>query len=226
MSKYDLLIICGLPRSGTTFLNNLFANGIFGEKYYGHHSHLHRPMGTNPISLQEPQIISHLCRLGVRIDAPLQWLTRYYQSQGRFDAVIVLKLPQLIFQCPLEEATTFQVKYIFCTRDFPDWMESFVKANGNYGITQDAMVDSHYRLYWRGDLEKPDSIEERMKHLWLMFIEKINILRNKLHPDKYCIFHYGHLKTSLIKVSEMFNQNHNAKNIGEIIDRYWRAPVT
>ena len=161
MSKCDMLIICGLPRSGTTFLNNLFAIGAFGDKYYGHHSDSFGGLGKHPLHLCESQFIGIMFRNGVRLDAPLMLLNKFWVNEIKsHEKTIVYKHPQVILQTPFYQSRGFQIKYIFCRRDYVSWRESFIRVNGHFGIHKDS-TDSHYEKYWGGAWQDPDHLDRR-----------------------------------------------------------------
>lgn len=232
MIKYDMLIICGLPRAGTTFVNNLFAVGAFGEQYYAHHSQEFGGLGRHPLHLCESQIIAMMFRAGMRIDNTLHILQRFWLSKAKgFEKIIVYKHPQIILQYPFVETNGIRIRYIFCTRDYEPWRESFIGINGHMGIHKDA-IDSHYEKYWPKSVwAEPEDMEER---LHILHAQITTICEDNRKKGK--IFYYGNDKRDVIDgvaglvrefdVRFMRDATSDVWDRAEwLVDRYWRAPL-
>ena len=224
-----MLIITGLPRSGTTFLNNLFASGVFGNQYYGHHSNSMGGIGTNPLHLCESQMIGIMFRSGIRLETPLSMIGRYWRNTiNDYEKIIVYKHPQILLQYPLAQQQGWRAKYIVCNRDYVPWRESFINVSGHIGIHVDS-TDSHYEKYWPGGVwRNPEDWDKRMELLYFMFQEKMAGI------NKNDIFVYSsdeeHLTQEIIKLIIRFDNKHGTEQeiynkAKKIINQYWRKPI-
>ncbi len=227
MSKYDMLIICGLPRAGTTFLNNVFASGLFGKEYYAQHSLLFGGLGKHPLHLCESRMISIMLRYGIPVYDTLYTIDRFWRNQGEnYDKILVFKHPLITLDLPLTNTRNFKTKYIFCTRDFEPWRESFISVNGHMGIHPDA-TDSHYEKHWPYEnWKEPFYLDDRVKLVYDMYMEKSKASSN----IKY--FEYGtqdQIVRSLAYLIDEFCSSLSIETDIELVakkcvDRFWRAP--
>ena len=228
MSVYDMLIIAGLPRSGTTFLNNVFASGAISDKFYGQHSSHFGQLGTNPLHLCESRIIGISFMAGCRVEPFLKLYTSYWKYQIKDqNKTIVYKHPQLALQLPFENVPGWQTKCVLCMRDFEAWRMSFIKFQGHCGFTKDA-TDSFYEKYWPNEWQHPENIEQRISILYKLFIEKI-----EANKEGNFVFHYsrdpGKLMSEIARMIEFFDDNEDKGDVNKrarkIINRYWRQPI-
>lgn len=219
--KTDLIAICGMPRAGTTFLHNLFADYKLGRDFFALHSRSGSGFASNPVSTCEPRYLNIYYIFNQPITHPIRIFTQYWRETiGNNDAAIIYKHPQLIFHGPIEEDFKFRIKYIFCMRKFISWRNSFLSFTKGGDPVNIHNTDSLYARYWGKEWKDPPGIEDRCEHLYVRMEHYIKEFKKQIREDQYADFIYDNPINSLENIFDMLDIEIDAMHM---VNRYWRT---
>lgn len=194
---YDLVVICGLPRSGTTYLHKLFDGSSRNKSKMGDQfvAYTTEKFGGK-WSLMEPQEIATDMSNGVAPWGRLKTYIEHLKPKAPKDAVYVYKHPQAIFFDPPKDYP-YTIKYIICVReDFDKWKASAKEHDGSgFGNPELKWLTDN----WKGDFEKPVDKDARYNSFYELCNERINHLRSMVD---YVMFIYDKPLQSMINICD------------------------
>ena len=182
-------LICGMPRSGTKYLLNMFnAYGMYGSpKIYCHDSNFINPWSTN-----EAEAISYAHYKGVEGFAIIYLfnaLNEVWQFDKNDDSEIMYKQPQLCF---MRKELTFFSEIIICKRPVDSWVLS-MKVHGPAII----YVQKSSRPAWLKKYEnKFTNSPDPYKTLGEIWEENVNELIQflEIRKMKYHVCEFGNIE--------------------------------
>ena len=191
-----LVVICGFPRSGTSYIHNLFAN--YSDKIYA----TKRGGKQDGVwSTNEPVVFgSFNCDYNLLIKPFLE----FHKKLGRLD--VVYKHPQAVLFAPFKN---HNVKYIVCHRDRENWLEGALSYSPTVASVDINSQITWVKDKWGGKWDNPKNTNDRLLYLYDIFKE--NIDKVKKYNDAY-FFNYHDPQNTLPSILKEFNLNVDLSN--------------
>jgi hypothetical protein len=205
----DLIIISGLPRSGTSFMGMIFNKMPFDN--------IKCISNTEDAAFGslEPSLFSKFYNSGTPINDLLKAYLSYWRHfYGDMSLTLVYKHPQFIFSAPPDN---LKIKYILCTREFESWKISMATPTHNFADPM--FIPTHKWAYnnWGGpSFELPKSFDDRAKILYSMYYSRINHYKNQCDTVE---FKLENPKESLQNIANFLNID---INIEKAMQEVWK----
>jgi len=167
MTDYDLIVICGIPRSGTTYIHDLFSGAWHRTEQYSNWM----GGGFNTNGTSEPACIAKKF-----IDGDDPWAAIQSFVKEKRDELpnhtVVYKHPQL-FSYPFNENEfPFKTFFIFCHREYDGWEKSALDHGISSLISYPFLFD-WVKMIWTNSHDEPQHPDERLKTFHEMAIKRI-----------------------------------------------------
>lgn len=192
-----LVVICGLPRSGTSYVYKLFAN--HSEKYFAVKTDIEEKKKYGVWCTDEPPVLGSF---NGNYELLIKPLVRHYNNIGYRN--VVYKHPQAILFAPFN--VDIEIKYIVCHRGRDNWL---VGAQNYEPTLNSVKVESEIywvRKFWEGDWALPENDNDRLLKMYDIFKRQIDkFLENK--NDTIYEFNYHEPQNSIGKIIEDFELN-------------------
>ena len=217
----DVLIITGMPRSGTTFLHRVFSGWRFpgfwavpGKPEYG------RTGVSNLWTTDEPPALSKVL-LDQKNPMPALrelvgiWRTYVNRVYRHEKATIVYKHPQFCFTPWLEwvlRDPLLKVGFVFCRRGEQGWLSSM------NSIGPGSSNNIHYKVIWGGPFDYPHEEQERLKYFYGRLDMCIRGASRQIPNDRKTVFEFEQPEESLHRVLDFVGVR---GKVPHLMDKFW-----
>lgn len=213
MKDVDLLVICGIPRSGTSFLVDVLGMygkpaGIFSMRRYDR---------KHPWNPDEPGAVAVLYNVLGKESGAVELLYTYWKNNlGQPYETIVYKQPQALFSIPIKVEGR-KVMHIVCgNRPKESWLRSALA----HPDTQKNVIVGNMRAWvkdnWRQGWDVPKEIEARLSYFYDVCVKRISEVVKR---NDTIFFDWQRPRRSMERIfGEIFN-----RSIEEIVNEHWRV---
>lgn len=211
--RVDLIAITGLPRSGTTFLTQLFHTCNF--------ENILCVSNKEDFSFGSvcPAVFGQIYADDVSSYTIFHQFVDYWRTVANNPNItIVYKHPQLLFAKDIPN--DLNIKYIFCHREYDSWYRSF--SNIEKGFIDGIYDDRNQWLVhnWPCNWYDPIETKERSKTYYDLFNTRIGLMK-EMNRDKFVDFIFEEPERSLMNISDFLGVN---ININTVMNEIWRKP--
>ena len=223
----DVLVITGMPRSGTTFLHRIFS----GWRFPGFSSVLDKDVGRTGVSnLWKTGECPAMGKVLLDGENPMPalremvglWRSYVSKVYGFDKATVVYKQPQFCFTPWLDTVLAdplLKVEFVFCRREREGWLRSMG------GMGPGASNNIHWKLVWGGPFDFPYEEPARLEHLYRRLDTCLKEVSQKVPGDRKTLFTFEQPEEGLRRVLD-FVGIQGRKSVPHLMEKFWVRDIT